>query len=45
MAFSDGSILGYNDVLHNETTIGAQSTLLAADANLASGPSNSSRRT
>jgi hypothetical protein len=39
MAFSNGSIIGYNDALHNETTLGVQSTLLAADANLMSGPS------
>lgn len=39
MRLATGSITGYSDVAHNETTLGVVSTLLASDADLMSGPS------
>lgn len=39
MRMADGVIAGYSDALHNETTLGAATVLLAGDADIKSGPS------
>lgn len=39
MKLTTGAIVGYSDALHNETTLGSGSTLLASDADIVSGPS------